>query len=42
MAGFIGTDDPMDIAALGYAFYNTLIVMAAAVTLVIVKLDQRR
>ena len=38
---YIGPDDPMAIEGLAYAFDNALLVMAAAVTLVIVKHDQR-
>ena len=42
-ATFIAPDDgSMSIRGLTYALYNALLVMAAAVTLVIVKLDQRR
>ena len=39
MAALAANDDPMSIAGLAYAFYNALLVMAAAATLVIVKLD---
>ena len=35
-------DDPMAIAALAYVVYGALLVVAGAVTLVIVKHDQRR
>ena len=39
---FSPDDDPMSIDGLGYVLLSALLVMAAAVTLVIVKHDQRR